>query len=40
MCIYSKAFVFIPISKQLNILVGYNFSFTNSLNNSYFEMDG
>ena len=40
MCIYSKAFVFKPISKQLNILVGRNLSFIDSLNDSYFEMDG
>ena len=40
MCIYSKAFVFKPISKQLNIPVGYNLSFTNSLNTSHFKMDG
>ena len=40
MCIYRKAFVFKPISNQLNILVGYNLSFTKFLNTSYFEMDG
>ena len=39
MCIYSKALVFKPISKQLNILVGCNLSFTKSLNTPYFEMD-
>ena len=38
MCIYRKAFVFKPISKQLNILVGCNLSFTKSLNTSYFAM--
>ena len=32
MGIYSKAFVFEAISKQLNIIVGCNLSFTKSLN--------
>ena len=40
MCIYSKAIVFKPISKKLNIILGCNLSFTKSLNTSYFEMDG
>ena len=40
MCIYRKAFVFKPISNQLNILVGYNLSFIKFLSTSYFEMDG
>ena len=40
MCIYCQAFVFKPISKQLNIFVGCNLSFTKFLNNFYFEMDG
>ena len=31
MCIYRNAFVFKPISNQLNILVGCNLSFTKSL---------
>ena len=34
MCIYRKAFVFKPISNQLNILAN------KSLNSSFFEMDG
>ena len=40
MCIYRKAVVFKPISNQLNILVGFNSSFTKSLNTSNFEIDG
>ena len=42
MCIYRarKVFVFKPISKQLNIIVGCNLSFTKSLDTSYFEMNG
>ena len=40
MCIYSKAFVFKPISNKLNIFVGCNLSFKKYLNTSYFEMDG
>ena len=40
MCIFRKAFVFEPISNQLNILVGCKLGLTNSLNTSYFEMDG
>ena len=32
MGIYSKAFLFEPISKQLNIIVGCNLRFTKSLN--------
>ena len=40
MCIYIEAFVFKPISTQLNILVGCNLSFTKSLNTSYLERDG
>ena len=40
MSIYRKAFVFKPISNQLNILTGCKLSFTESLNTSYFEMDG
>ena len=40
MSIYRKAFVFKPISNQLNVLAGCNLSFTKSLNTSYFEIDG
>ena len=40
MCIYSKAFVFKAISKQLNVLVGCNLTYTKPLSTSYFEMDG
>ena len=40
MGIYWKVYVFKPISNQLNIFVGCIFSFTQSLNSSYFEMDG
>ena len=40
MCIYGKKIVFKPISNQLNILVGCNLSFTQSLNTSYLEVNG
>ena len=40
MCVYRKVFVFKSISNQLNIHVGYNLSFTKSLNTSSFEMTG
>lgn len=40
MCIYIKAFVFKPMSNQLNSLLGYNLSFTSSLNTFFLEMDG
>ena len=40
MCIHGKAFIFKPISNQLNILVGYKLSFTKSLNAPCFQMDG
>ena len=39
-CNYRKAFVFKPNSNQLNMLVGYNFSFTRSLNTFYLKMEG
>ena len=32
LCNYSEAFVFKPISNQLNIFVGYNLGFTRLLN--------
>ena len=38
--VQQSTFVFIPISNQLNIVVGCNLSFTRSLNASYLEMDG
>ena len=37
MCIYRKEFAFKPVINQLNILVGWNLSFTESLNTSYFD---
>ena len=40
MFIYSKSFLVKHISKQLNIFVGYNLTFTKSLNTSYLEMEG
>ena len=40
LCSYRKAFVFKPISNQLNIIVGWNLSFTMSLNASYLQMYG
>ena len=40
MCIYGKKIVFKPISNQLNILVGCNLSFTQSLNTLYLEVNG
>ena len=35
-----QTFVFKAISKQLNVLVGCNLTYTKSLSTSYFEMDG
>ena len=40
MCIYSKAFVFKHIGKQLDILVSCNLRLSRSLNTFYFKMDG
>ena len=40
MFIYTKAFVFEPISDQINIFVGCNQSFKKFLNPSYFEVNG
>ena len=40
LCNYREAFVFKPISNQLDILAGCNVSFTRWLNASFLEMDG
>ena len=40
MFFYRKASVFKPIGNQENVLVGCNWSFTKSLNTSYFQIDG
>ena len=39
LCNYRRLFVFKPVSNQLNIFVGYNLSFSKSLNAFCLEMD-